>query len=167
MTRIMIAAEHLSVMGWIVPSFRVKERIPMIVQRDPNEKKPVEKTEEESKEDLLGELRKESLATISLACVYAKKLEETGMDITERWATAEQQSEIIQNFYYQGYEKGFNDGIARGKEIERQEMILAQSGEYGVDSDFFDPSKLTVSDLKAVANRKRRRSATKKKRRYK
>jgi len=115
----------------------------MIVQ---GKKKPVEKTEDEKKEDLLNELRKESLGTISLACVYAKKFEETGMDITEKWATAEQQSDIIQRFFYEGYRKGLMEGVEKGRQLEREEGKQEQQ----INLNF----------------PKRHRSPTKKKRRY-
>ena len=139
---------------------------------DNNKKKPAVKTEDERKEEMLEELKKESLSTICLACVYAKKFEETGMDITEKWATAEQQSEIIQNFYYQGYENGFRDGIEKGKEIEREEAALIRTGEYGLNDDYFDAGiEITTDDLKKidlskiVKTHSKHRSPTKKKRR--
>jgi len=141
----------------------------MIIQRDPNErKKPVEKTEDERKEEMLEELRKESLSVICLACVYAKKLEETGMDITERWATAEQQSEIIQNFYYQGYENGYYDGIHKGKEIERAEHMQMQQDEYRHEDSFYDPTSKYGQgiNLAKIIRHSRKKSPTKKKRRY-
>ena len=132
----------------------------MIIKGEPNKKK--EKTEDEQKKEMLEELEKESLSTICLACLYAKKFEETGMDITERWATAEQQTEIIQRFFYEGYEKGLIEGIERGKALEKEETTQAQSGEYGVGkSEFFDPGYKV--NLKPA---KRHRSPTKKKRRY-
>lgn len=118
----------------------------MIVKGDPNKKKPAVKTEDESKEDLLNELRKESLGTISLACFYVKKFEETGIDVTERWATAEQQSEIIQQFYYEGYRSGLKDGIEKGRQLEREEGKQEQQ----INLNF----------------PKRHRSPTKKKRKY-
>lgn len=138
----------------------------MIIQGDSNKKKPVEKTEEERKEEMLEELRKESMSIICLACVYAKKLEETGMDITEKWETAERQSEIIQNFYYQGYENGFKDGIHKGKEIERAEHMQMQQDEYRHDEVFYEPTRDPL-DLVKIIRHSKKKSATKKKRRYK
>ena len=80
-----------------------------------------EASESEQKEIMLNSLRNESLSIICLASMYAKKFEETGIDITERIATVEQQSAVIQNIYNQGYKKGFEEGIARGKKMEREE----------------------------------------------
>ena len=146
----------------------------MIIYNNSNNqvKKQVPKTEEESKSEMLEELRKESLSIICLACLYAKKFEETGMDITERWATTEQQSEIIQNFYYQGYKKGYMDGIEKGKEIEREEMAQMQTGLYGLNEEYFDATGMTVGkdaiknvDVSRINFHSKRKSPTKKKKR--
>ena len=133
----------------------------MIIQGDPNKKR--EKTEEEQKEEMLEELRKESLSTICLACVYVKKFEETGMDITERWATAEQQSEIIQSFYYQGYDKGFAEGIEMGKRIEREEAHQMQQDIYRRDDQFFE-GDMSPAQIMNIVKHTWKRSPTKKKR---
>ena len=81
----------------------------------------LEKSELQQKEEMLIELGKERLAVICLALMYAKGFEETGLDITKAWETAEQQMAIIQQNYKAGYKQGLIDGIEKGKEIERQE----------------------------------------------
>ena len=146
-----------------IPMIR-KRGMTMIVYNDNDKKKQIEKTEEEQKEEMLDELRKESLSTICLACLYAKKYEETGMDITERWATAEQQSEIIQSFYYQGYDKGFADGIEMGKRIEREEARQMQQDIYRRDDQFFE-GDMSPAQIMNIVKHQWKKSPTKKKRR--
>ena len=95
-----------------------------------HEAKQIEKTEDDQKEYLLAELRKESASVISLAAVYAKGFEATGIDVTRAWETAEQQMAIIQQNYQVGYQAGYIDGVAKGKEIERAETKEQQKDKY-------------------------------------
>lgn len=78
-----------------------------------NERKR-KQAEETARENLLEELRKESLAILTLAVMYAKNFATLGFDITERWVTAEQQGDAVDKIY----QRGFADGILKGREIE-------------------------------------------------
>ena len=99
----------------------------MIINNDPYAKqrieaqKKLEDGEVVRKERMLDELRQESEGVICLAVMFAKGFEVTGEDITKAWQTAEQQMEIIQRNFNEGYRAGYIDGIAKGKEIEQQE----------------------------------------------
>lgn len=77
----------------------------MVVYRGTKEK-PVEYSEDERKDDILSKLRQESLSIIYLAYMYAKNFEETGFDVTTKWATMEEQNKILQQVYNKGYEDG-------------------------------------------------------------
>lgn len=66
-------------------------------------KKQEEPSMEEQKAKMLEQLGQESLSIICLAYMYAKNFEETGVDITTRWATMEQQNKILQEVYSRGY----------------------------------------------------------------
>jgi len=81
----------------------------------------IEKTEEQKKEEILEILRQESASLLALAHLYVKKFEETGSDITEKWTVAMEQNEILQQIYNRGYE----DGISKGKELERENIQRA------------------------------------------
>ena len=83
---------------------------------------PKPKSEDEQKENMLDQLRSESLAIICLATIYAKSFENLGIDVTHAWETAEQQGEILRGYYNKGYKEGYIAGIAKGKEIERAEQ---------------------------------------------
>ena len=73
----------------------------MIVEH--HAKKQEEPSFDEQKERMLAQMREESLTVICLAYMYAKNFEETGVDITTRWATMEQQNKILQEVYNRGY----------------------------------------------------------------
>lgn len=81
----------------------------------------VDREEEVAKAELLKSLSEESMSVICLAVVYAKNFDEYGCDVTERWMTAEQQSQIIKAYYKKGYNEGYVEGIVKGKELEREE----------------------------------------------
>ena len=100
----------------------------MVIDKDPNRRHETPVVEDESvqKENLLNEMRKESLAIICLALMYAKNFEETGMDITTRWVTAEQQADALQKCFDKGYNTGYQDGIKSGREFERKKMEKMQ-----------------------------------------
>ena len=74
----------------------------MVVYQGDREKN-VEYSDDERKDNMLAQLRNESLSIICLAYMYAKNFEETGVDITTRWATMEQQNKILQEVYNRGY----------------------------------------------------------------
>lgn len=88
----------------------------MVVNRDPNYVKPIVKTEEEQKEALISELRKESVSIICLALMYAKNLEETEEDLTRRLINVNQNADLLQRVYNKGYE----EGLSKGRELERE-----------------------------------------------
>lgn len=88
----------------------------MVVNRDPNYVKPIVKTEDEQKEALISELRKESVSIICLALMYAKNFEETEEDLTQRLITVNQNADLLQRIYNKGYE----EGISKGRELERE-----------------------------------------------
>ena len=78
----------------------------MIVNHKPKEKEP---TENDLKEKLLDELRKEPLSIIGLAAMYAKGFEKTGEDITKIYKTAQDQQAKFQEIYNKGYEDGYKN----------------------------------------------------------
>ena len=88
----------------------------MIVNRDPKYVKPIVKTEDERKEELILKLREESVSIICLALMYAKNFEETGEDLTRRLINANQNAELLQRIYNKGYE----EGLIKGRELERE-----------------------------------------------
>ena len=141
----------------------------MIINQDPDyERKKaaqerLNRSEEEVKEELLNKLREESTSIISLACIYAKKLEETGIDITERWETAERQAEILREFFNRGYRKGLVDGISKGKEIERAEAKQIQEQKHLWGGEFVGGS-LNPGEMRETVRKIARRNPTKKKR---
>ena len=94
----------------------------MVINKDPDyeKKKQAEeklnRSEDERKEALIAELRKESVSILCLALMYAKNLEETEEDITQRLITTNQNADLLQRVYNKGYE----DGIRKGRELERE-----------------------------------------------
>lgn len=100
----------------------------MVINNDPNYEKNkkneerLNRTEEERKDALFAELRKESSSIICLAVMYAKNFEETGEDITQKWITAEQQADALQRYYDKGFRQGYQEGIQKGREYERKKM---------------------------------------------
>lgn len=72
-----------------------------------HEKKPEEpkvEPQDFAKKRILEDLSQYSLAVITLAHLYATNFEAVGADVTQRWVTAQQQTEILQAAYNQGYE---------------------------------------------------------------
>lgn len=94
----------------------------MIINHDGKQMAP-KKSEDEQKEEMLAELRQESASVISLALIYAKGFKATGEDLTTVWRSAEEKAEILLRKYSEGYKAGLIDGVAQGKEIEREEII--------------------------------------------
>lgn len=88
----------------------------MVVNRDPNYVKPIVKTEDEQKEALISELRKESVSIICLALMYAKNFEETQEDLTKRLINVNQNADLLQRVYNKGYE----DGLSKGREMKHE-----------------------------------------------
>lgn len=113
----------------------VKPTPEQIKQRENEER--LKKSQVDAKDKLLNELRNESLGVIALAAMYAKNFEALGFDLTERWVTAEQQGEAVERVY----QKGYADGVIKGREIEgetiRKKMEIQNSR--NVDNyDYFD-----------------------------
>lgn len=97
----------------------------MVINNDPNYEKrkaaeeKLNRSEEEVKEELIGELRKESTGILCLALMYAKNFEETGEDLTQRLITVEQNANLLEAMY----KKGVDDTIRRlgnGKEGKKK-----------------------------------------------
>ena len=107
----------------------------MVIDRNPNipKQKEAERklamSDDERKDSLLEKLRAESTSIVLLAYMYAKNFEETGADITERWTTMEQQNAVLQKVYNKGYE----DGIDKGKELEREKNKRDNATNISVD----------------------------------
>lgn len=96
----------------------------VVINNDPNYEKKKEaeeklnRSEDERKEALIAELRKESASIICLALMYAKNLEETGEDITRRLINVNQNADLLQKVYNKGYE----EGLYKGRELEREKQ---------------------------------------------
>lgn len=131
----------------------------MIVNRDPNHVKQIVKTEDEQKENLISELRKESVSIICLALMYAKNLEETGEDITRRLINVNQNADLLQRIYNKGYE----EGIAKGRELEREKINKRSNTSINANS-FVRPDSIPGPrrDLVQQTNEPHRRKSTKK-----
>ena len=147
----------------------------MIINNDPDyERKKaaydrLNRSEDELKESLLNNLRQESAAIISLACIYAKKFEETGMDVTERWETAEQQMAILQSYFNKGYVQGYQEGVTNGKKMEREEMLQAQQIPFYSQKEVlidYEEDHRVAEAIKNEAAKRYRKNPTKKKRRH-
>ena len=142
----------------------------MIINNDPDyERKKVyedrlNRSEDEQKDELLAELRKESVSIINLAFMYAKMFAQTGEDITKKWQTAVQQASIIQRMFSEGYRKGLNEGIAKGKEMERAE-ILERRG-YLPQEEFLDIGhEITINTIRNIPQYHKKGSTKKKRKR--
>ena len=138
----------------------------MILNTDPEYEKQkaleekLARTEEEQKEELLAELKKESASVICLAVMYAKGFEQTGENITERWDTAEKQIDVIQRKFNEGYRAGFTDGIKKGKEIEREENVNLKNYDFA-SCEFVEIT--TPLSFKTIENNQyKRKNPTKK-----
>lgn len=98
----------------------------MVLNSDPNSERikkneeRINRSDDEVKENLLSQLREESVSIITLAYMYAKNFEETGADITQRWATMEQQNAILQQVYNKGFSEGRINGIKEIKEAYKK-----------------------------------------------
>ena len=88
----------------------------MVINGSSNKVNPI--TEDEQKESLISELRKESVSIICLALMYAKNFEETGEDLTQRLINVNQNADLLQRIYNKGYE----DGMIKGREMERDKQ---------------------------------------------
>ena len=93
--------------------------------------------EDVRKDEMLSKLRQESLTTICLAYMYAKNFEETGMDVTEKWVTAEQQADALEKYYQKGYDEGLQFGVEKGREYEQKKAEFMAKKETNQDP-FFD-----------------------------
>lgn len=134
----------------------------MIVEQTPAQKQQRENDErveyysseqgqEEVKENLLNELRKESLAVLSLAYAYAKNFAETGVDITEKWVTTEQQTQVLEQIYKRAYE----EGLIRGREIgekTKESIKRIQESRIDDDYDYFDDDARQDRISRAIRN---------------
>ena len=99
----------------------------MLINRDPNYKKPIVKTEDEQKEELISELRKESVSILCLAVMYAKNFEETEEDLTQRLINVNQNADLLQRVYNKGYE----DGLSKGREMKHENKGNDNSNAFG------------------------------------
>ena len=108
-------------------------------------------SEDERKEQLLAELRQESLSIISLAYVYAKNFEETGMNITEKLILTEQQANALQEYHDKVFQQGVNLGVEKGREYERKkiEFMAKKEAEKEKHEHFVevDDSRLDVNGI--------------------
>lgn len=92
----------------------------MVVCRDPEQiqqmenQKKLKVSEEENKEALIAELRKESCSMLCLAMMYAKNFEGTQEDITKRLLDVNANADLLQRVYNKGYEDGLRS-VKKGK----------------------------------------------------
>ena len=128
----------------------VKPTEEQIRQRETEKKR--KQAEENARNNLLDELRNESLGVLTLAVMYAKNFETLGFDITERWVTAEQQGEAVEKIYQRGYA----DGVIKGREIEsetiRKRMEVQNSRKLGFDDDYLDDGEGQNKVSKSLRN---------------
>ena len=128
----------------------------MVINKTP-QKKVVEKTEEERKEELIDQLRGYSLSVLTLAAMYANDYQHTGRDITKDLEDAQEREAVFHMIYKEGYKDGYIYGLAEGKELERTETKMMQK-RVQLDDGFID-----VADKpKLVLQRPRKKSYTKK-----
>ena len=152
----------------------------MVINKDPEYEKRraaqerLERTEDERKKDLLAQMQNESTSVLALAMFYAKGYEEYGVDITEKWVTTQQQTAVLQQIFNKGYEQG----IKRGRELERESIKNMEKHRAETKHEpFYDVNangnfgKDTISrSLRNVvqpANEQHRRNSTKKRRKRK
>ena len=96
----------------------------MVINNDPDwetKKRTQEKlnrTEDEIKDDVLAKFRQYSSSIICLAFMYATNFAEIGEDVTKKWETTQQQTKVLEA----AYKKGFEDGIMKGREVEREQI---------------------------------------------
>ena len=114
-------------------------------KRKKDEEKRLSVPDEERKELLWTEMRKEPLAVITLALMYAKNFQETGEDVTKRWITAEQQAEALERYYNKGYNTGYGDGIQKGREYERNKIEKVEKKRKKDREPFNDGSAYVLS----------------------
>ena len=111
-------------------------------------------TDSENKDhrkNLLNELRKESIAVLTLAYGYAKNFAETGVDITEKWVTTEQQTQVLEQIYKRAYE----EGLIRGREIgekTKESIKRIQESRIDDDYDYFDDDDRQDRISRAIRN---------------
>ena len=101
----------------------------MVIDRSPrakiqreNEKKLL-RSDDEKKEEMLNDLRKESVSIINLAHIYAQGYKVYGFDVTKALETAEEQTAVLERIYNEGYRAGYSEGIPQGKKYCREELI--------------------------------------------
>ena len=75
----------------------------MVVNKEP---KPIEKTPEQIRAEMLEEFSKESDGVIALAYCYAKNFEQYGEDVTVRWKNVALQTDALNRAYAKGWEEG-------------------------------------------------------------
>ena len=102
-----------------------------------DEERRLSTPEDVKKERLLNEFRKESASIILLAFMYAKNFEEMGYDITEKWVTAQQQSEVLEKAQKKYYLEGYEFGFTKGREYEREWIERKNNN---TEVSVFDPS---------------------------
>ena len=73
--------------------------------------KPREKGHSVTKRAILDALSEQDDVVLLLAYTYAQNFVEIGEDVTKKWITTQQQTEILQAAYNKGYE----DALAKSK----------------------------------------------------
>ena len=95
----------------------------MVINKDPDwdrkkaARERANQTEDEQKENMLDQMRQESIGVIALALMYAKNFEELGYDVTRCIITANQNTQILEAAYNKGYE----DGLSKGRRLGHEE----------------------------------------------
>ena len=70
-----------------------------------NEEKPKEPNRR-TREQILGELKRESTGVLCLALMYAQGYKKFGFDVTKVWGSLDEQNKRLQEVYNKGYEDG-------------------------------------------------------------
>ena len=96
--------------------------------------KQLSMTEEEKKDALFAQMRGETLGVLCLALMYAKNFEALGVDVTEKIVTAEQQAAYLEKAYNKGYE----EGLLKGREIEGETIKKRLELEKNRKTDNYD-----------------------------
>lgn len=79
----------------------------MVIQGE----KPKQKTHSITKQAILDAMSEQDDVVLLLAYTYAMNFVEIGEDVTKKWITTQQQTDILQAAYNKGYE----DALAKSK----------------------------------------------------
>lgn len=80
--------------------------------------------QEESSKQLIDELSKMSPMVISTAYLHAINYVKYGEDVTEKWLTAVEQTNVLEKAYREGYYDALQRQAERNKEMTKEEAIL-------------------------------------------